>query len=597
MLKSTYKPSAAAAAAAPLPPGWTEHTAPTGHPYYYNAATKESTYKRPGLPVAQPAPGPATGYAPYPNVPNLADPNVANAYLAQLNPQPQSHYRGGYGGGRGGRGAFDGRPRPQPIDKPRRKEAIPGCEPWILVYTKYSRRFVYNPVKKTSYWRIPEKLMPGILELDKARIRGKATGEEDGDKTATEEKKDEAKKDETKKNEAKKQTQAHDPHAGDSSEYEEVEVTDDEDGGDDLDGEHPSKRQRTGDPSGEDEQNGPVEFTEADIAAQLQLMGDEYGLEPGDYDDGNMESWPEGTEGVAFAEEDAKFLFKDLLNDFNINPYSPWDKLLEEGKVIDDPRYTALSTTKARRECWDEWMREKIAERKEQRAKQEKKDPKVAYMAFLQEKATPKLYWPEFRRKYKKEEPMKDMKLSDKDREKAYREHINRLKMPQATLRSDLTALLRAQPAHLLHNKSLSSGLPTQVLTDIRYISLDPKARDPLIEAYVQSLPPPPQDPEAAAEDDAERRKEREARERREQALRERDRVVEEQRRRREREVAASKARLREGEREIEVAMRVDRRGLQGQLAQGQLAQGQGRADADEDAGAGAGADGEHVSS
>jgi len=31
----------------PLPPGWTEHTAPTGHKYYYHAATKKSTYKRP----------------------------------------------------------------------------------------------------------------------------------------------------------------------------------------------------------------------------------------------------------------------------------------------------------------------------------------------------------------------------------------------------------------------------------------------------------------------------------------------------------------------------------------------------------------------
>jgi hypothetical protein len=31
----------------PLPPGWTEHTAPKGHKYYYNASLKKSTYKRP----------------------------------------------------------------------------------------------------------------------------------------------------------------------------------------------------------------------------------------------------------------------------------------------------------------------------------------------------------------------------------------------------------------------------------------------------------------------------------------------------------------------------------------------------------------------
>ncbi|KAG8910155.1 hypothetical protein FRC01_006498 [Tulasnella sp. 417] len=34
----------------PLPPGWTESTSPTGHSYYYHAATNQSTYVRP-LPV------------------------------------------------------------------------------------------------------------------------------------------------------------------------------------------------------------------------------------------------------------------------------------------------------------------------------------------------------------------------------------------------------------------------------------------------------------------------------------------------------------------------------------------------------------------
>lgn len=553
MLKSTHKPSAAALA--PLPPGWSEHTAPTGHTYYYNNETKESTYTRPGVaPAPQPVPNAtsSTAFSPFSGVPSLADPNVANAYLAQFNrPQQQfGHSRGGRGGGRGG---FDGRPRPQPVDKPVRKEAIPGHEPWILVYTKCSRRFVYNPAKNASYWRIPEKLMPGILELDKARIRGKASGEEDTqDKNATGEKPSERPASEA-------------PAAGDSSdEYEEVEVTDDEEAeeGEDGDAEHASKRQRTEDAAYDE----PLEFTEDDIAMQLQAMGEDYGLDPGEYDDGNAEEWPEGAEGIALSHEDAKALFKDLLNDFNINPYSPWEKLLEEGKIIDDIRYTALDTTKARRECWDEWTREKIAELKEQRARQEKKDPRIAYMAFLQERATPKLYWPEFKRKYKREAPMKDLNLSDKDREKAYREHINRLKMPQATLKSDLTALLKAQPVHLLNNKSLVNGLPTQILVDPRYISLEPKVRDPLIEAYTSSLPPPPEDPNAADEHEEEI-KSREAKEKRKRALEERNKAVEDQRRRRERDVAASKARLREEERELEMAMRVGKGGLQSQLA------------------------------
>lgn len=563
MLKSTYTPSAAAAAAkAPLPPGWTEHKAPTGHTYYYHAATEESTYKRPGLP---PPPAPVAPVVPaYGGVPNLSDPNVANAYLRSLNQQNQPQ-RGGHGG-RGGRGGHDGRPRPQPVDKPRRKEVIPGFEPWILVYTKYSRRFVYNPEKNTSYWRIPEKLMPGILELDKARIR-RLAGEEEPE---VEQPKKEPEP-ETKTADAgpPKDTDNIQQNADyDSDEYEEVEVevTDDE-----ADGENPSKRQRTEDAGSaadeddaqDEEEQGAVEFTEDDIAAQLAAMGEEYGLEPGDYDDGNMEEWPEGAEGVEFSEEDAKLLFKDLLDDLNVSPYSPWEMLLEAGKMVNDPRYTALSTTKARRECHDEWSRDKIASQKEQRAKQEKKDPRIAYMAFLQDKATPKLYWPEFKRKYKKEDAMKDMSLSDKDREKAYREHINRLKQPQSSRKNALTALLKAQPLHILHNKSLSSGsLPTQVLIDPSYIALEPTIRDPLVEAYLQTLDGPPEDVEGAQADEDAKSK----REKREKALEERNKAVEEQKRRREKDLAGAKARLREGEREVEVAMRVSKGGLRSQL-------------------------------
>ncbi|KAG5930048.1 hypothetical protein E4U42_003209 [Claviceps africana] len=590
MLRSTYKPSAAAAAAAaPLLPGWTEHTAPTGHKYYYHAETKQSTYQRPAAAAVAIGPEPPQDtHSPYSHLPSLADPRVANAYLAQLNAQNRPQNRGGPSGR--GRGGHDGRPRPQPRDKPRRAEKIPNCEPWMLVYTKYSRRFAYNPVKNASYWRIPEKLTQGILELDKARIRARAFGDADGGSREGQT---------SGGREASKDVQTQ--HDYDSDEYEEVEVEADEadvEGDDtgahadpDLEDQHASKRIRTGQepqandkepdhPPGaereigyadeqQDASGGPLEFTEADIAAQLQAMGEEYGLEPGDYDDGNMEEWPEGTEGLAFSQEDAKHLFRDLLDDLHINPYSPWEKLLDDGKIINDPRYTALTTTRARKQCWDEWTRDKISHLRDVRAQQAKRDPKIAYLALLQEKATPKLYWAEFKRKHKKEDSMRDMKLSDKDREKAYREHIARLKMAPATLKSDLMALLKAQPLRDLHKTSSLESLPTQVITDLRFISLDPKTRDPLIEAYIQTLPPPPaaaDGNEDAAEDAQERRKRREARDKRERALDERNRAVEEQRRRRERDLAASRARLREEERELDVAMRVGKRGLQSQL-------------------------------
>ncbi|KAH8746380.1 WW domain-containing protein [Diaporthe sp. PMI_573] len=570
MLKSTYIPSANSPP--PLLPGWTEHKAPTGHTYYYNAATKTSTYTRPAATPPAPAPmDPSASFMQHSAVPNmnLSDPRVANAFMSQYNqPPPVQNHRGGHGG-RGGRGGAHGdRPRPQPTDKPSSKVAIPGCEPWVLVYTKCHRRFAYNPAKNASYWRIPEKLMPAILELDRARIRDKAglgdkKAQQDGSADSPPNKPD-ANGNGAEDNQTAQEEAAEEPqHDYDSSEYEEVEVTDDEaEDGEDGD-EHATKRQRVRESS--EDGDRPVEFSEADIAFQLQAMGQEYGLDPGEYDDGHMEEWPEGAAGMELSDEDAGGLFKDLLNDFGINPYSPWEKLIEEGKVFDDSRYTVLSTTKARREVWEEWSRDKIKELREQRAKQEKKDPRIPYLALLHDKATPKLYWPEFKRKYKKEPSMRDSALPDKDREKLYREHINRLKLPQATLKTDLANLLKSMSISQLNSKTLLTHLPPQVVTDIRYISLDAKTRDSLVEAFIQTLPPPPEDGEAAEHDEA-AQKALDMRRRREKALQDRERVVEEEKRRQEKNLRHSKALLRDGERELQAAMEVGNRGLHSQL-------------------------------
>ncbi|EGS20294.1 uncharacterized protein CTHT_0021190 [Thermochaetoides thermophila DSM 1495] len=585
MVKSTYQPSSSALP--PLPPGWTEHIAPTGHKYYYNAETKESTYKRPGvtptppppppaavpaapvavpgalptaMPAAVPAIGPAavpvSGYVPPLSTLNLSDPAVANAFMAQYRAQSQPQQL--FGGAKPVEKPQP-KPRPQPKDKPKSKVAIPGCEPWVLVYTKYGRRFVYNPVKNASYWRIPEKLMPAILEMDKERIRKKAEGDQEGGKKEEEEEKEKETSrapEDSKQSEKRKESEAPSEQPPqrdyDSSEYEEVEVTDDED-----------------EAADQQDQSGPPEFTEADIATQLALMNAEYG-EQGDYEAGEEGQWEEGDEGLPLSEEDARALFKDLLNDFHINPYSPWEKLMEEGKIFDDARYTVLPTTKARKEVWEEWSREKIAQLKEQRAKQEKQDPRIAFLAFLQEKATPKLYWPEFKRKYRKEGPMRDTSLSDKEREKFYREHINRLKMPQSQLKTDLKKLLQSVPLSQLNNQTLSSHLPSQVLADIRYISLPPEVRDPLIEAYIKELGPPPEASENA-EDEAARQAREERRKRHEKALQERERAVAEEKKRQERKLQIERERLREEERELERAMHVSKKGLQTQLLGDQM--------------------------
>jgi hypothetical protein len=549
MLKSTHKP----VAPPPLPEGWTEHKAPSGHSYYYNAATKKSTYTRP-LAAPQPvAPTPPTdpsqSFLQYQAVGSSipsAGPTFNNF------PQQQGQFgggRGGFQGRRGGRGGHDRsrENRPQPVDKPKSRHPVPGCEPWVLVHTKYGRRFVYNTEKDQSFWRIPDKLKDGILALDQLRIKEKAdtlAGEKDGGGEA------QGAAERPVMEEAKPEEGE---GAEDSSEYEEVEVTDDE--GEEGD-ENPSKRQKTEEDGAEE----PVEFNEDDIAFQLASMGQEYGLDPGEYGDENMEEWEEGAEGMDMTHEDSAALFKDLLNDFRINPYSPWEKLVEEGKLVDDLRYTTLPNMTSRKEVWDEWSREKIKLLRELRAKEEKKDPRIPYLLFLQKHANPKLYWPEFKRKYKKEPEMRDQSMADKDREKFYREHINRLKLPQSTLKSDLLEILRKQPLSVINNTTLSSHLPPGVLSEVRYISLDASVRDPFIEGYISTLGPPP---ESVYEEESEEAiKGRKDRERRQRALEEREKRVAGEKKRQWRNLEFGKGRLREEEAEIARAMNVTKKGL-----------------------------------
>ncbi|KAL4984696.1 hypothetical protein BDW68DRAFT_13733 [Aspergillus falconensis] len=553
MLKSTYTPPP------PLPPGWTEHKAPSGHTYYYNSQTKQSTYTRPqytpsGPSLRTPILDPAA------NAPSLtpdALPPFSSTPYAPQGFGTSSFGAPGYnqprGGFRGGKSYHDRRPR-GPEDRPKSKHAIPGCEPWVLVKTKLGRRFVHNTETNESLWKIPIDVLKGVVEFDrlereaKERCERGETGEETGKATA-------ATADDAKHGpESAVATQG---VSEESDEYEEVEVTDSE-GEDDS---NPSKRQRTD--SAENQQ--PVEFTEEDIEYQLAAMGEEYGLDPGEYGEPGEEGWEEGAEGLPLTDEDAAALFRDLLDDYNINPFTTWEKIIEEGRIIEDTRYTVLPNMKVRREAFSTWSRDRIQEIKERKEKQEKKDPRIKYLAFLQDHATPKLYWPEFKRKYRKEPEMRDSQLSDKDREKYYRDLVSRMKLAESTRKSDLSTLLKSVPLHDLNRSSNLEALPPTIITDLRYIALSPKVRDPLIEAYISTLPAAPE-ADITPEQREELERKRVEREKRERALAERQKQVQEDEQRRKRELARGRHLLEEGEAEIQEAMRIGKSGLRSHL-------------------------------
>ncbi|RAK77307.1 FF domain protein [Aspergillus fijiensis CBS 313.89] len=562
MLRSTYTPPP------PLPPGWTEHKAPTGHTYYYNAQTKQSTYTRP-LPVpTQPQPPTITPQQPTFNTnidtlpPFSSTPYAPHGFglAAQgFNAIPQyGQQQGSQGQGnfRGGRNSYDRRRR-GPEDRPKKKHAVPGCAPWVLVKTKLGRRFVHNPETNESYWKIPPEVMKGVLDFDRLEqeaLARKERGEDVQDVGDLEHAEGSSGERQEAEVSASGPTTAHAEE--DSDEYEEVEVTDDEDE------DHPFKRPKTDEDEGHPQ---PVEFTEEDMEYQLAAMGEEYGLDPGEYGEPGEEGWEEGAEGLPLTEEDATALFRDLLDDFHINPFTTWEKIIEEGHIINDSRYTVLPNMKARRDVWSNWSRDRIQEIKERKQKQEKKDPRIKYLSFLQEHATPKLYWPEFKRKYRKEPEMKDPQLSDKDREKFYRDLVSRMKQPESSRKSDLSALLKSVPLHELNKSSNLEALPTSIITDLRYIALAPKVRDPLIETYISTLPPAPED-NLTADEREELERKRVEREKRERALAEREKQVEDEKRKQKGELIRGKHLLREGEVELEEAMQVNKGGLRSYL-------------------------------
>lgn len=385
-----------------------------GYLYYYNAITQQSTYTRP-IEAQQDLLLQPSGSNLPPTIPQGFGLNSVNGSSGAFGlPQYVVHSRGG---------RYNQPERRSRPDRPKSKHLIPGCEPWLLIKTKLGRRFVYNPEKGESFWKFPLGVMKGVVEYDRLEREKKlkvpkAEENEFEGTTATAEP--------VEIGPTRPELFAASIHAtrsvgvaqreDDSEEYEEVEVTDDEDG------ENPSKRQKTE----EESRDQPVEFDEDDMAYQLAAMGQDYGPDIGDSGEEQDGSLEEGFEAPALMEEDSNALFKDMLDDYNINPYTTWEKVIEAGQIVEDERYIVLHTMKIRKEAWTEWSCEKIQRLKEQREREEKKDPRIQYFSFLQSHASPKLYWPEFRRKYKNEPPLRGPKLSDKDREKSYREYINR---------------------------------------------------------------------------------------------------------------------------------------------------------------------------
>lgn len=506
MLKSTHRAAASHPAVSDLPPGWTEHRAPSGHLYYYNAQTKQSTYTRPA--AATDSEELLIDYgASQPDQEVQASISAMQEFHKNSDPsQPQpGHFTGGR--------SYQDRDRfrdhskaNRQGDRPKSKTAIPDCAGWLLVKTKYGRRFVHDTDTKESFWKFPSHVMMAVIEMDRLEWEKKREAED----------KKQEQREQAFTREAEQATVEAQPPLEDfdSDEYEEVEVTDDEE--EDQPQDHVAKRPRI------DEQNdqpdpsqpppGPQEFNEDDIAWQLaQMEANEE--DPGydyEYDDQDLEDDEEG--GMQLTKEDRDALFRTLLDQFQISPFSTFDALIETNTstalaVISDDRWTALPNMSSRRTAFDSWSRDRVAERNAPSqpsiltndngtdgatfsitTKSKKTDPRISYLRFLAKEATPKLYWPEFKRKFRKAPEMTDRYFPDKDREKLYREYATKLKLSDADRKKELTALLKSVPDGEWSDKN-DKVFPEKIEKDLRFYGVrDEKGRKEMVDGFVTTL-------------------------------------------------------------------------------------------------------------
>ncbi|KIW45047.1 uncharacterized protein PV06_03468 [Exophiala oligosperma] len=496
MLKTTYRAAAPAPAESPLPPGWTEHKAPTGHTYYFNAETKQSTYTRPTAPSDEPL---QIDYgASEPDHVMRASMQVMEEFQRN-NPQGPGHFTGGksyqdHSRRRGNQG-----------DRPKSKAPIPDCFPWVVVKTKLGRRFVHNTETKQSLWKFPQDVMMAVIEMDKNEWEAKKRTEEQPAEprdTQTQESSSKPRStspDQTQSKSGRAPTAP--PEDYDSDSYEEVEVTDDE--AEDQDGNH-AKRPRL---SATPPPSGPVEFNEDDIAWQLAAMEDDFPADDDAYSNPDVaaaagyedeaEGDDEEDEGLPLTDVDKTALFRSLLDDSGISPYSTFEKLIDDMNIVEDDRWVALPNTASRRDAFGSWSKDRIAEiqeRKRTEASTKKpRDARVDYLRFLNGHATPKLYWPEFKRKFKREPEMRDAGLQDKDREKMYRELVAKLKTSDGDRKRDLVGLLKSavDKASLeRHQRGSSTSideLPDSILRDVRFYTIEQSRRDELVKTFLET--------------------------------------------------------------------------------------------------------------
>ncbi|KAF8739019.1 FF domain, partial [Rhizoctonia solani] len=371
----------------PLPPGWTEHKAPTGHTYFYHAATKQSTYTRPLPPIHMggSAPGPppslpiVTAVAPV-----TAPAGVANT-TTDNNAAPEA--------------ASEKKSKKSKKEKPAKKTPIPDT-PWLRVVTNLGNVFYTHTERKESVWTVPDEIADAVAELER---------EEEAEKEAERERElrekieqEQRKKEEQEKLEVervRKEAEA----AGAKRKAEESE-------------ENAAKKARVEDEEDDDE------AWQRQVAEEMANEGEEStSANKAPAEDAGPVVPPifKVPDQVKLNPEEAKALFMTLLNDVSPNPLLPYDLALPQ--LVNDARYVLLPPND-RKAVFDDWCKDQARNLRKNKTKEATTTPEAAYESLLRsEVKSTRTQWDEFRRKWKKDRRFYGYGRDDKEREKKFR--------------------------------------------------------------------------------------------------------------------------------------------------------------------------------
>ncbi|KLO09674.1 hypothetical protein SCHPADRAFT_879154 [Schizopora paradoxa] len=500
------------AALSPLPSGWTEHIAPGGQPYFFNASTNESTYIRPL---------PSFPLPPQPNAPND--------------------------------------PKKQKKEKPKVKTPISGT-PWLRVTTTVGNVFYTNTEKKESVWTVPEEIKDAVEVLE---AKETATGVTRVDR--------EAKKEiERVKREVKRKLDEG------PVPLDEVDISqkrakveeEDEEGEDDDDEEEEEEEEWQREAAAQlaaeaEEEERRKREEEEDAKRKEKEEQEEFQRKAKAL---NMPA------RVDLSVDEAKALFKTLLREKEINPLLPWDTVLP--LFITDPRYVLLSSVNARRDAFDEYCRDRVREIRAAKLAAEaapadtpsgstQLSPKEEFEKLLKEEVkSTRTSWTEWRRTWKSNRRFYGWGRDDRERERRFREWLKELgeekRKAAEKAERDFFTLLK-EKAHIKPGsiwKDVKRGLDK----DPRYDAVGSSSlREELFNTYVKTLgssepsASPSRDtaPSESGPSNTDDKKKRD-KERKERAVREREAQVRRERERLEREVDRSKTAMSREEGELE---------------------------------------------